>query len=57
MLALLFILLVVLIAAFGFWDTLAAILGAALLVILVIVLAIGTLGLGGYLFVKRSRGS
>lgn len=56
MLALLFILLVVLIAAFGFWDTLAAIFGAALLLILVIVLAIATLGLGGYLFLKRSRG-
>jgi hypothetical protein len=55
MLALLFILLVVLIAAFGFWDTLAAIFGAALLVVLVIVLAIGTLGLGGYLFLKRGR--
>jgi len=53
---LLFVLLVVLIAAFGFWDTLAAIFGAALLVALVIVLAIGALGLGGYLFLKRKRG-
>jgi hypothetical protein len=56
MLALLFILLVVLIATFGFWDTLAAILGAALLLVLVIILGIATLGVGGYLLLKRGRG-
>ena len=55
MLALFFILLVALIAAFGFWDTLAAIFGAAFLLILVIVLGIAALGLAGYLFLKRSR--
>jgi hypothetical protein len=50
---LLFVLLVVLIAAFGFWDTLAAILGAAFLVVLVIILAVAALGLGGYILLKR----
>jgi len=53
---LLFILLAVLIATFGFWDTLAALFGAALLVVLVVVLGISTLGLGGYLLLKRGRG-
>jgi hypothetical protein len=52
---LLFVLLVVLIAAFGFWDTLAAIFGAALLVVLVIIVAIAALGLGGWIFLKRGR--
>ncbi len=50
---LLFILLVVLVATFGFWDTLAAIFGAALLAVLVVVLAIGVVALGGYLLVMR----
>jgi len=49
---LLFILLVVLVATFGFWDTLAAIFGAALLAVLVVMLGIAVVGLGGYLFVK-----
>jgi hypothetical protein len=50
---LLFILLVVLVATFGFWDTLAAIFGAALLAALAVVLGIAVVGLGGYLFVRR----
>ncbi len=49
----LFVLLVVLVATVGFWDTLAAIFGAALLVVLVVFLGIAMVGLGGYLFVKR----
>ncbi len=53
---LLFILLVVLIATFGFWDTLAAIFGAALLLVLVVVMAIAAVGVGGYLLVKRKAG-
>jgi hypothetical protein len=53
---LLFILLVVLIATFGFWDTLAAVFGAALLAVLVVLLGIGAIGLGGYLLVKRKAG-
>ncbi len=53
---LLFILLVILIATFGFWDTLAAILGAAALAVLVVIVAIAAVGLGGYLLVKRKAG-
>jgi hypothetical protein len=53
---LLFILLVVLVATFGFWDTLAAIFGAALLLVLVVLIGITALGVGGYLFVKRKSG-
>jgi len=49
----LFVLLVVLVATFGFWDTLAAIFGAALLAVLVVILGIALVGLGGYLFVRR----
>lgn len=49
----LFILLVVLIAAFGFWDTLAAILGATLMVILMVLIAAVILAIGGYMAVKR----
>ncbi len=52
---LLFFLLILLVATFGFWDTLAAILGAALLVVLVVVLGIAVLGLAGYLFLKKGR--
>jgi len=50
---LVFLLLVVLVAAFGFWDTLAAIFGAALLLVLVVALGLVTLVLAGYLLLKR----
>jgi uncharacterized membrane protein len=53
---LLFILLVILVATFGFWDTLAAIFGAALLLVLVVVLAVAAVGVGGYLMLKRKTG-
>jgi hypothetical protein len=53
---LLFILLVVLVATFGFWDTLAAIFGAALLAVLVVVLGVAAIAMGGYLMVKRKAG-
>jgi hypothetical protein len=53
---LLFILLVILVATFGFWDTLAAIFGAALLMVLVVILGIAALGLAGYLLLKRGGG-
>lgn len=52
---LMFILLVILIAMFGFWDTLAAILGATLMIILLVVLAAAILGLAGVLFSRRRR--
>lgn len=51
----LFILLVVLIAAFGFWDTLAAILGATLMVILMVLLAAVILAMAGYMTYRRAR--
>ncbi len=53
---LLFVLLVVLVAAFGFWDTLAAIFGAALLMVLMVILAVAVVGLAGYLLIKRRAG-
>ena len=53
---LLFVLLVILVATFGFWDTLAAIFGAALLAALVVILGIAPLVLGGYFFIKRKAG-
>jgi len=53
---LLFVLLVVLIATFGFWDTLAALLGAAALVVLAVVLGVAAVGVAAMLFMKRARG-
>ncbi|MEX2529971.1 MAG: hypothetical protein WD960_04295 [Gemmatimonadota bacterium] len=53
---LLFVLLVILVATFGFWDTLAAIFGAALLAVLVVLLGVAAVGLGGYLLIKRRAG-
>lgn len=53
---LLFVVLVILVATFGFWDTLSAIFGAALLAVLVVLLGIATVGLGAYLLIKRKAG-
>jgi hypothetical protein len=52
---LLFFLIVVLIATFGFWDTLAAMLGAVLMVILAIGVGIAVLVVGGLMFLKKGR--
>jgi hypothetical protein len=49
------ILLVLLVATVGFWDTLAALMGAAIITVLAVLLALGTLVLGGYLLFTRSR--
>jgi hypothetical protein len=49
-----FILLVILIATVGFWDALAAIMGAAVLMAFVVVLGIGLVALGGYLLLRKS---
>jgi len=49
------ILLVLLVATVGFWDTLAALMGAAIITVLAVLLALGTLALGGYLLFTRSR--
>jgi len=53
---LLFILLVVLVATFGFWDTLAAVLGAAALVVLAVVLGVVSVGVAAMIFLKRTKG-
>ncbi len=53
---LLFVLLVILVAAFGFWDTLAAIFGAALLAVLLVILGIAIVALAGYFFLKKKAG-
>jgi len=50
---LLFIIVVVLVAQIGFWDTLQAILGAVAMVVLVVILAIVALAVLAYLFVRR----
>jgi hypothetical protein len=52
---LLFVLLVVLVATVGFWDALAALLGAAVMIVLAVVVGIAALGAGAYLLIKRGR--
>jgi len=48
-----FILLVILIAQIGFWNTLGAVLGAALMIVLFIVLAAAVLIVGFLAFAAR----
>ena len=50
---LLFVLLVALVATYGFRDTLSVLLGAAGLLVLLVVLAGTALGVGGYVMFKR----
>ena len=50
----LFVILVILIATVGFWDALAAIMGAAVLMVVVVLLGIGLLALGGYMMLRKS---
>ncbi len=52
---LLFVLLVILIAIFGFWDTLAAILGAAVMVALAVLVGLGFLVALGLVVSGRMR--
>ena len=52
---LLFIILVVLIAQIGFWDTFAAILGGVAMLVLFVLLAIILVVLAGTLLVRRLR--
>jgi hypothetical protein len=52
---LLFIILVVLIAQIGFWDTFAAILGGVAMLVLFVLLAILLVVLAGILLVRRLR--
>lgn len=51
----LFIVLVILIAQIGFWDTFAAILGGVAMLVLFVLLAIALLVLAGILLVRRWR--
>jgi hypothetical protein len=52
---LLFIVLVILIAQLGFWDTFAAILGGVAMIILFVLLAIALVVLAGMLLWRRWR--
>ena len=52
---LLFVILVILIAQLGFWDTFAAILGGAAMILLFVLLAIALVVLAGILLVRRLR--
>jgi hypothetical protein len=52
---LLFVILVILIAQLGFWDTFAAILGGAAMILLFVLLAIALVVLAGTLLVRRLR--
>lgn len=50
-----FILLIILIATVGFWNTLGAILGAVMMVVLLVVLILAVAAVGGYIAAKRMR--
>jgi hypothetical protein len=52
---LIFIVLVILIAQVGFWDTFAAILGGVAMIVLFVVLAIALVVLAGMLLIRRMR--
>jgi hypothetical protein len=51
----LFIVLVILIAQIGFWDTFAAILGGVAMIVLFVILAIALVVLAGVLLLRRLR--
>ena len=50
-----FILLIVLIAQFGFWNTLSAILGAVAMLVLLAIIIVALIAVGGYIAVRRMR--
>ncbi len=50
-----FILVIILIAQIGFWKTLGAILGAAVMIGLLIVLAVAAVAVGGLWLIGRAR--
>lgn len=52
---LVFIILVILIAQIGFWDTFTAILGGVAMIVLFVLLAIALVVLAGILLVRRLR--
>ena len=51
----LFVILVILIAQVGFWDTFAAILGGAAMLVLFVLLALALVALAGGLLLRRLR--
>ena len=52
---LIFLVLVILIAQVGFWDTFSAILGGVAMIVLFVLLAIALLVLAGVLLIRRMR--
>jgi hypothetical protein len=52
---LLFVILVILIAQIGFWDTFTAILGGVAMIVLFVLLALALVVLAGLLLVRRLR--
>ncbi|MBZ0325375.1 MAG: hypothetical protein K8F57_04190 [Alphaproteobacteria bacterium] len=50
-----FLLLIILIAQIGFWKTLGAVIGAAAMLVVLILLAIGVLVVGGLIATSRIR--
>jgi hypothetical protein len=50
-----FLILVILIAQIGFWDTLSAILGGVLMIVLLVLLLVALVALGGLLALRRLR--
>jgi hypothetical protein len=52
---LIFLVLVILIAQVGFWDTFSAILGGVAMIVLFVLLAIALLVLAGMLLIRRMR--
>ena len=53
---LIFIILVILIAQIGFWDTLAAILGGVAMIVLFVLFAVALVALIAVLLLRRIRG-
>jgi hypothetical protein len=52
---LIFLILVILIAQVGFWDTFSAILGGVAMIVLFVLLAIALVVLAGVLLIRRMR--
>lgn len=52
---LIFLILVILIAQVGFWDTFTAILGGVAMIVLLVLLAIALVVLAGILLIRRLR--
>jgi hypothetical protein len=53
---LLFVVLVILIAQIGFWDTFTAVLGGVAMLVLFLLLAVALVVLAGMLIMRRLRG-